>query len=78
MTCVFRKKLEPQNDISPSTRVDGLDEIIRDVHLPETETASVIHVEVPPWADSYEISATEVDGMCFFHRKANFQPNLCA
>ncbi|PPQ75051.1 hypothetical protein CVT24_010464 [Panaeolus cyanescens] len=57
----IRKKLEPQNDISPSTRVDGLEEIIRDVHLPDTETASVIHVEVPPWSDSYEISATEVD-----------------
>ncbi|KAF8962103.1 beach-domain-containing protein [Flammula alnicola] len=57
----IRKKLEPQNDNSPSSRVDALEEVTRDVNPPETETASVIQVEVPPWAESYEISATEMD-----------------
>lgn len=55
-------KLEYQTDNNPSSRVDNLCEITRDVQLPEVESASFIH-EVPPWAESYEISATEVDGM---------------
>jgi len=59
----YRKKLEPQNDTSPSSRVDALEEAIRDVRLPEAETGSIIQVEVPPWADSYEISATEMEGV---------------
>ncbi|KAJ3506661.1 hypothetical protein NLJ89_g6748 [Agrocybe chaxingu] len=58
----IRKKLEPQDNITPSSRVDGLDEMMRDVRPPETsESASVIQIEVPPWAESYEISATEMD-----------------
>ncbi|KAF8184760.1 hypothetical protein BJ912DRAFT_973913 [Pholiota molesta] len=57
----IRKKLEPQNDHSPSSRVDGLDEVTRDVNPPESDTASTMQVEVPPWAESYEISATEMD-----------------
>ncbi|KAF9479125.1 beach-domain-containing protein [Pholiota conissans] len=57
----IRKKLEPQNDKSPSSRVDGLDEATRDVNPPDSETASIMQVEVPPWAESYEIAATEMD-----------------
>ncbi|KAF8154493.1 hypothetical protein B0H34DRAFT_660452 [Crassisporium funariophilum] len=57
----IRNKLEPQTDNSPSSRVDALDEIIRDVRPPETETNSVMQVEVPPWAEAYEISATDMD-----------------
>lgn len=62
---LFRKKLESHVDNSPSFRVDSLGELIRDVHPPppEAETSS-IHIEVPPWAESYEISATEVAGVC--------------
>jgi hypothetical protein len=41
--------------------VDALDEAIRDVRPPEAETPD-IQIEVPPWAESYEISATDVDG----------------
>jgi hypothetical protein len=37
-------------------------EEIRDVKQPDAETQSVFQVEVPPWAESYEISATDVDG----------------
>ncbi|KAF4609487.1 hypothetical protein D9613_012349 [Agrocybe pediades] len=57
----IRKKLESQTDASPSSRVDGLDEVTRAVNPPEVETTSTLHVEVPPWAESYEISATEMD-----------------
>lgn len=42
--------------------MDGLEEVTRAVNPPEVETGSTMHVEVPPWAESYEISATEVDG----------------
>jgi len=56
------KKLEPQNDNSPSSRVDALEEVTRGVNPPDVETASVLQVEVPPWAESYEIAATEMDG----------------
>jgi hypothetical protein len=61
---LFRKKLEYQTDNSPSSRVDSLGEMTRDVQPPEAESTSFMH-EVPPWAESYEISATEVDGMLF-------------
>ncbi|KIM43842.1 hypothetical protein M413DRAFT_26133 [Hebeloma cylindrosporum] len=57
----IRKKLEPQNDNSPSSRVDALEEVTRGVNPPDTETTSILQVEVPPWAESYEISATEMD-----------------
>lgn len=59
--CDPRKKLEPQNDQTPSSRVDSVEEI-RTVQAPETDTTSLNQVEVPPWVESYEISATEMDG----------------
>ncbi|TFK65264.1 beach-domain-containing protein [Pluteus cervinus] len=55
----IRKKLEPENYKAPSSRVDGTGQQIRDVHAPEADTAS--STEVPPWAETYEISATETD-----------------
>ncbi|KAG5653218.1 hypothetical protein H0H81_001695 [Sphagnurus paluster] len=57
----IRKKLEPQNNKAPSSRVDIIDENIRDVQAPEVDTTSMNQVEVPPWAEAYEISATEID-----------------
>ena len=41
--------------------MDALDEIIRDVRPPEAETSG-FQIEVPPWTESYEISATDMDG----------------
>ncbi|KAF8882140.1 hypothetical protein BD779DRAFT_1544178 [Infundibulicybe gibba] len=49
----IRKKLEPQNEKPP---------IYRNVQLPDSEANSVMHLEVPPWAESYEISSTEFEG----------------
>ncbi|KAF8885379.1 hypothetical protein CPB84DRAFT_1837906 [Gymnopilus junonius] len=57
----IRKKLEPQNDSSPSSRVDALEEVTRGVNPPEADTSSVMQVEVPPWAESYEIASTEME-----------------
>ncbi|PPQ94175.1 hypothetical protein CVT25_003811 [Psilocybe cyanescens] len=57
----IRKKLESQTDNSPSSRVDALEEITRGVNPPEPDTSSIMQVEVPPWAETYEISATEMD-----------------
>ncbi|KAF5370942.1 hypothetical protein D9615_009793 [Tricholomella constricta] len=57
----IRKKLEPQNDKAPNSRVDTNDENIRHVQAPDIDTTSMHQVEVPPWAETYEISATEMD-----------------
>ncbi|KAF8233255.1 beach-domain-containing protein [Tricholoma matsutake] len=57
----IRKKLEPQNDKFPSSRVDANEQHDRDVQVPATDTTPVNQVEVPPWAESYEISASEMD-----------------
>ena len=44
--------------------MDALGEVIRDVRPPEVETSG-FQIEVPPWAESYEISATDMDGECY-------------
>lgn len=41
--------------------MDALDEVIRDVRPPDVETSG-FQIEVPPWGESYEISATDIDG----------------
>jgi hypothetical protein len=46
--------------------VDALDEVIRDVRPPEAETSG-FQIEVPPWTESYEISATDMDGIFIIH-----------
>ncbi|KAJ8689982.1 beige protein-like 1 [Pleurotus ostreatus] len=56
----IRKKMEPQDDKTWSSRLESYDHL-RDVTMPESETSSQIQVEVPPWAESYEISATEME-----------------
>lgn len=55
-------KLEPQDEKPTPSRVDALSELVRDVHAPEADTMSVNQPEVPPWADTYEISSTEMEG----------------
>jgi hypothetical protein len=42
--------------------VDANEQHDRDVQAPAIDTTPVNQVEVPPWAESYEISATEIDG----------------
>ncbi|KAJ7143646.1 beach-domain-containing protein [Mycena filopes] len=56
-----RKKLEPSNDKSLAIRVDTSDQSIRNVEAPEADSQSIVQVEVPPWAESYEISATDME-----------------
>jgi hypothetical protein len=55
-------KLEPQDEKPTHSRVDALSELVRDVQAPEADTLSVNQQEVPPWADTYEISSTEIEG----------------
>ena len=44
------------------------EEISRDVQEPDIDAQSILHLEVPPWAESYEIAATEVEGeKIWFH-----------
>lgn len=58
---VFRKKLEAEVDKVASSRADIGGSSNRDLQVPEIETRQNMN-EVPPWAESYEISSTEVDG----------------
>ncbi|KAK0186450.1 beach-domain-containing protein [Armillaria mellea] len=55
-----RNKLEPELS-QPVTRIDVGFEHVRDVDVPESETSSIVQVEVPPWAETYEISSTDVE-----------------
>jgi hypothetical protein len=59
--CLRRKKLEPENDKSLSSRVEDQKQI-RNVQPPDSDTNSVFQVEVPPWNEAYEISSTDIEG----------------
>lgn len=53
-----RNKLEPENNKSLNARAEEHHRI-HDIVVPEAENSSVAaQVEVPPWAESYEISST--------------------
>lgn len=56
-----RKKLEPEVDKVPSSRAHVGTCNTRDVQAPRIEENQNT-TEIPPWAESYEISSTEVDG----------------
>ena len=58
----LRKKLEPLDNRAATSRVEAGMELVRDVVPPDSEMASVHQSEVPPWAESYEIASTEMDG----------------
>jgi hypothetical protein len=55
------KKME-SNMVAPlSSKVDGGTHL-RAIELPQPDDLSSFRTEVPPWAESYEISSTDVDG----------------
>ncbi|KAF5354041.1 hypothetical protein D9756_006953 [Leucocoprinus leucothites] len=56
----LRKKLEAEVGKSTSSRADVGGVSNRDIQAPEIE-ANQNATEIPPWAESYEISSTEVD-----------------
>jgi hypothetical protein len=41
---------------------DDLPYFSREVRETEDDSSSVVHIEVPPWAESYEIAATGQEG----------------
>jgi hypothetical protein len=56
-----RKKME-SNMVAPlSSKVDGGTQL-RAIELPQPDNMFSFRAEVPPWAESYEISSTDVDG----------------
>ena len=67
-----RKKLEPTFDhiihsnVDPTRRSGEAGDV-------EPDVQSVINIEVPPWAESYELSSTETEGTYFFR---NYQQVL--
>ena len=59
-----RKKLEPSFDHIINSKVDPTRRS-GDAGEVEPDVQSVINVEVPPWAESYELSSTETEGTLF-------------
>ncbi|KAK2463985.1 hypothetical protein APHAL10511_004036 [Amanita phalloides] len=58
----IRKKLEPASDLSQRTRVDMNEAKTREIETPEIESKTPEQAaEVPPWAESYEITATDIE-----------------
>jgi hypothetical protein len=50
------------NMVAPiSSKVDE-GTALRAIELPQPDDQSSFRVDVPPWAESYEISSTDVDG----------------
>lgn len=62
---LHRKKMEPNLERLSDSRVDGVGRT-RDVDDPDSDMQSIVQVELPPWAEAYEISAMEVDGQWSF------------
>ena len=58
---ILRKKLEPQDEKTPSSRV-GPDDNTREMEAPELDAQSILQQEAPPWVESYEITSTDMDG----------------
>ncbi|KAH9919489.1 beach-domain-containing protein [Epithele typhae] len=54
-----RKKLQQDDEKMPNSKVDH--QQIADVQDFDVDTQSIMQLEVPPWSESYELSATEQD-----------------
>lgn len=57
-----RKKLEPTFDHIINSKIDPTRQSGEAGDV-EPDVQSVINVEVPPWAESYELTSTETEGM---------------
>lgn len=68
----YRKKLEPTFDHIISSKVDPT-RSSGEAGDVEPDVQSVINVEVPPWAESYELSSTQTEGT---HYSCNYWPLL--
>lgn len=58
----IRCKLEPETQRLPNPRIEGLGHV-RDVSVEAEPVTAVTQLEVPPWAESYEVATTELEGM---------------
>jgi hypothetical protein len=64
------------NMIAPlSSKVDESAHL-RAIELPQPDNQPSPRAEVPPWAESYEISSTDVDGNANVPPTSKFDPNL--
>lgn len=53
--------MEPRDEKASTSRVES-SEHNRNVEEPNADAQSTLNVEIPPWAETYEISATDMDG----------------
>jgi hypothetical protein len=58
----YRKKLQMEHGRLGREADDELPHFSREVREPEDDDSSIVHIEVPPWAESYEITSTTVEG----------------
>jgi len=61
-----RKKLEPTFDHIINSKIDPTRHSGEAGDV-ESDVQSVINVEVPPWAESYELTSTESEGVYRYH-----------
>ncbi len=61
LKAVHSKKLESEDDQNVNFKIDEIDGL-RNIEDPVADDQS-FHVEVPPWAESYEISSTDAEGV---------------
>ena len=62
-----RKKLEPTFDHIINSKIDPTRHSGEAGDV-EPDVQSVINIEVPPWAESYELTSTETEGMYRSHK----------
>ena len=76
-----RKRLESDGEVAMAFKLDG-NENLRGIEDPVVDDQSIFRVEVPPWAESYEISSTDADGMrislCSIHPLLHLLPQMTA
>ncbi|KAG8791696.1 hypothetical protein FRC12_008394, partial [Ceratobasidium sp. 428] len=56
-----RKKMQMEHGRLGREADDDLPYFSREVREPEDDDSSVVHIEAPPWAESYEIASTTVE-----------------
>ena len=58
-----RKKLEPTQEYRISTKVETMSHLGFELQIPSTHSSTpIMQLEVPPWAEGYDPTATGVDG----------------
>lgn len=67
--CYYRKRLESVGEEHEISKIDESTSY-RTVEMPTAEENLGMRMEVPPWAEAYEVSTTDADGKLSLSRHA--------